>query len=292
LSKLKKQPKAKVGRHAFSLAKHGDAQVCILGMTQTGKSTLLSMLTNAKPKISDVPYTTKKPEIGVMEWEGTKIQIVELPSTFQNIHMNVAQTCDGIIVVYRNEKDLNKIREVLVEFKIDVPFFEINISSHEEIDEGGHIKKISSFGETSEDGYIKNLCVPDKINESVHIKKISASGEEHESSHIKNISASGEENMRDEEHPALILLKEKIWRMLSLVRVYTKEPGKKAEKRALVLNEGDIILDAAKQVHKDFIRFFSFARVWGDSAKYPGQMFGLGHVLKDGDIVEFHMKKK
>ncbi|MFQ6010292.1 MAG: GTPase, partial [Candidatus Aenigmatarchaeota archaeon] len=62
LSKLRKMKAPKVARHAFSLPKEGDAQVCIIGLTQSGKSTLLASLTNAKPKIAPRPYTTTKPK--------------------------------------------------------------------------------------------------------------------------------------------------------------------------------------------------------------------------------------
>lgn len=217
--KKEKETRKTKGRGGFSLTKIGDAQVCILGMTQTGKSTLISKLTNAMPKISDIPYTTKRPEVGMIEWMGVKIQLVEIPSTFENIYMSIAQNCDGIIIVARNEYELPDIRKAIEQFKIKIPFIEV-------------------LGEYDDE-----------------------------------------------------MLKEKIWNMLDLIRIYTKEPGKKPETKALVLKKDQTVKDAARKVHKDFIKFFSFARVWGKSSKYGGQSFGLGHILKDGDIVEFHLKK-
>ena len=84
-------------------------------------------------------------------------------------------------------------------------------------------------------------------------------------------------------------IKEKIWKILGLIRVYTKEPGKKPESKPLVLKEGATILAAAKNLHKDFLKYFNFARVWGKSTKYGGQTFGLDHKLKDKDVIEFHL---
>ena len=46
----------------------------------------------------------------------------------------------------------------------------------------------------------------------------------------------------------------------------------------------------AAHVHKDFIRKFRFARIWGKSAKFDGQQVGIEHKLKDDDIVELHLK--
>ena len=46
---------------------------------------------------------------------------------------------------------------------------------------------------------------------------------------------------------------------------------------------------AKKKQILDFIKKFKFARIWGDSAKFPGQKQSLKHVLVDKDVVELHM---
>jgi ribosome-interacting GTPase 1 len=85
-------------------------------------------------------------------------------------------------------------------------------------------------------------------------------------------------------------LKEKIWKALGLIRIYTKTPGKKKEKKPITLKKDSIIKDVAKTVHKDFLKNFKFARMFGPSAKFPGEKVGLEHELKDGDTVELHMR--
>ena len=45
----------------------------------------------------------------------------------------------------------------------------------------------------------------------------------------------------------------------------------------------------AEQVHKDFIKRFKYARIWGTSVKHPGSQVGIDHRLHDEDIVELHM---
>ncbi|MBI3413160.1 MAG: TGS domain-containing protein [Candidatus Aenigmarchaeota archaeon] len=82
-------------------------------------------------------------------------------------------------------------------------------------------------------------------------------------------------------------LKRMIWHRLGLVRVYTKIVGKKAESKPMTLPKRSTVRDVAMDVHKDFLKNFKFARVWG-SAKFPGAQVGLGHVVKDKDIIEIH----
>ena len=81
-----------------------------------------------------------------------------------------------------------------------------------------------------------------------------------------------------------------IWKSLNIIKVYTKEPGKKPTFPPIALKKGSAIKDMAQRVHKDFLKKFNYARVWGKSAKFPGQTCGLNHHLEDGDIVELHMK--
>jgi len=125
LAKLKQQKKAKASRKSLMIPKEGDAQVCILGLTQSGKSTLLSKLTNARPKISDHPFTTTKPKIGTFDFEGVKIQLIEVPSSFKPVFMSIVQSSDGMVLIYRSEDELKELKNVLSSSRIKKPFVEI-----------------------------------------------------------------------------------------------------------------------------------------------------------------------
>ena len=79
-----------------------------------------------------------------------------------------------------------------------------------------------------------------------------------------------------------------LFEKLGIIRIYTKEPnGEKAE-QPLVLRKGATVLDVARSVHSRLVKNFKYAKIWGPSAKYPGERTGLDHVVEDGDIVEIH----
>lgn len=86
------------------------------------------------------------------------------------------------------------------------------------------------------------------------------------------------------------LLKDSIFEALSLYRIYLKEIGKKADDEPLIMKHKPTIQDVCIKIHKDFIAKFRFAKVWGKSAKFPGQKFALKHELADSDILEIHLR--
>ncbi len=82
-------------------------------------------------------------------------------------------------------------------------------------------------------------------------------------------------------------LKKKIFESMVVIRIYMKEPGKKVSNIPAVLPVGSTLKDAAESIFHGFSNRVREARVTGPSAKFANQKVGLGHVLRDKDIVEF-----
>lgn len=104
----KKHKKAGVGGPKIFVEKEGDAQIVILGPTNVGRSSLLSLLTNSKVEISNYPYTTKEPTPGMFNYKDLQFQMVETPALMKGSAgggawglqtLTSARNADGLILM-------------------------------------------------------------------------------------------------------------------------------------------------------------------------------------------------
>jgi len=110
----KKRRKAGRGGPKFFIEKEGAAQIALIGLTNVGKSSLLSAVTNAKVEISPNPYTTKEPIPGIMAYQDIQFQIVEAPALMQGSAdgrawglqtLALARNADGLILMADLSRD-------------------------------------------------------------------------------------------------------------------------------------------------------------------------------------------
>jgi len=124
------------------------ADIGIVGMPNAGKSSLLSVLTKAKPKIADYPFTTLNPNLGVTSYSDKEVTIADIPGLIEGAHEGIGlgdkflrhiERCKSLIhliditnedilenyLKIRNElskysKNLLKKKEIIVFNKIDI----------------------------------------------------------------------------------------------------------------------------------------------------------------------------
>tara|TARA_B100000029_G_scaffold238791_1_gene235913 strand:- start:2010 stop:2993 length:984 start_codon:yes stop_codon:yes gene_type:complete len=65
------------------------ADIGIIGMPNSGKSSLLSVLTSAKPKIANYPFTTINPNLGVASYNNKEITLADIPGLIEGAHEGI-----------------------------------------------------------------------------------------------------------------------------------------------------------------------------------------------------------
>ena len=245
--KLEKEKKTKKSSSKQGIKKE-DLQAVIIGKTHVGKSSFLSLLTNAKPEIGDYDFVTKLPIVGIMDYNGVKIQLIEIPAVGSDYYdKGLVNSTDTILIMIEN---LEQIKEI------------------EKIIERAPGKKIFVFSKID----LLSENEKRKINATLSSRKYN----------FCLISNQTQEGINE--------LKEKLFQSFGKIRIYTKEPGKEKSPNPIVLSPESNVKEVAEKILKGFSNKVKETRIWGPSSKYPGQIVGLQHKLKDLDVVEFRTR--
>ncbi len=84
---------------------------------------------------------------------------------------------------------------------------------------------------------------------------------------------------------SLVRFRAELWELTGLMRVFVRRPGDQ-ESEPLALRPPASIEDVARAIHQELGEECTGARVWGDSAQFPGQRVGRSHTVADDDTIE------
>lgn len=94
--------------------KKEEMQAVIIGFPNSGKSTLLSLLTNVKPKIEAYQFTTKAPIVGIMKYSGIGVQIIEIPSINSEYYdKGIVNTADVVLILINSIEQIKEVEDTI-----------------------------------------------------------------------------------------------------------------------------------------------------------------------------------
>ena len=111
--KIAKEKKSRKGSFKSGIKKE-DMQAVIIGKTKSGKSSLLSLLTNAKPEIADYEFTTKFPVVGIMDYNAIGIQLIEVPAIESEYYdRGIVNSADTILILITELSQIQELEKVV-----------------------------------------------------------------------------------------------------------------------------------------------------------------------------------
>jgi len=274
LSKLRQEPsRKKPGKGpSHRIPREGAGQITLVGAPNSGKSSLVTALTHARPEVAPYAMTTLKATPGMMTFEDVAFQLVDLPPLCHE-HVepwvyDIIRASDLVWIVISSRAPLRGLEVVEDLLSTKAIGLYASGSPQPESPRPGWTYKPAILVVTGMDlpGAQDDLNALSELMElpwpQVEVSAIT-------------------ENEMDTLGPVC-------YKALDIIRIYSKEPRKEPDMtRPFTLPRGSTVEDLAKAIHKEIAQGIKFARVWGTST-FDGQSVHEHHVLEDGDVVEVH----
>jgi len=245
--KLKAENAKKAKKSGKKGIKKGEMQAILLGLTNSGKSSILKAITNAHPKIASYGFTTNYPLQGTLNFKGCTIQIIDMPPiASENFDKSLVNSADTILIV------IEKLHEIKT---IENSFKKLNEKA----------KIIIIFNKIDQ----HNAETRRKITATLKTKKYN----------FILVSTKTDEGIDE--------LKEKVLDSFNVIRVYTRQPGTRQDSVPVIMAPNSSLKQVAEKVLHGFSKKVKYAKITGPSSKFLGQKVGLRHRVKDRDVVEF-----
>jgi len=310
----------------FDVMKSGDARVARIGFPSVGKSSLLSTITETQSEMAAYEFTTLTCIPGVLNYNDAKVQILDLPGIIEGAAkgkgrgrqvIGVARTADLILMMVDAEKadiQIKKLTNELESVGIRLNKKPADITFRKKKTGGITFNSTCELTHMSEALARRILQEYRTFNVDILFREDATVDEfidivEENRKYIRCLYCVNKiDNVTLDQVDRLARLpdalvcsikagynvdelKSKIWEYLELVRIYTKPRGKRPDLRdPLIMRKGSTIEHVCHGIHRDMVKRFKYALVWGTSAKHQPQRVGIQHQMQDEDVVQIMTK--
>ncbi len=266
--------------HAAALRREGAAQISLVGPPNSGKSTLHAVLTGSHSEAGPFPFTTQSAIPGMLRYQDIAFQLVDLPPVAAE-HLapellGMLQGGDAAWLVVdladpATPEQVLAVRDELARRKIVLDERWPGLGAAPPGDDDVFRVRLPTLLVANKSDLDPEPDEAKVLEELLGLRFPALSVSAKTGSGLGELA------------PFLV-------RALGIVRVYTKLPGKAADRsRPFTLRAGDRVLDVARLVHADVAASLKYARVWG-SGEFDGQQVGPEHRVADGDVLELHAR--
>ncbi|GAA5952857.1 hypothetical protein JCM8115_002368 [Rhodotorula mucilaginosa] len=313
----------------FDVAKAGFGRAVLIGFPSVGKSTLLSKVTSTESAAAAYAFTTLVAVPGVLEIEGAKIQLLDLPGIIEGAASGrgrgrqvvaVAKTADLVCImldVTKGDEQRQQLEHELEEIGIRLNRQPPDVVFKQKTAGGITINCTVPLTKTDE-RTVRGILQAYKIhNADVMIREDITSDDLIDTilgnrkyvpclyvyNKIDSISLEEVDRLAREPHTVVIsceldlnleVLKKRIWQKMGFNRIYTKKRGAEPDLMdPLIIKKTEATMEAVcDSIHRGIKHKFKYAVVWGKSSKFnpQGQRVGLTHKVAQDDVVSIVTK--
>lgn len=312
----------------FDVQKTGDARIGFIGFPSVGKSTLLNKMTGTFSEVAAYEFTTLTCVPGVVEYRGAKLQMLDLPGIIEGAKdgkgrgrqvIAVARTCSLILIVLDIAKPLQ--HKLIIERELDGFGIRLNKKPPNIVikkkDRGGtnisstcpltHLDQetiktiLAEYRINNADVMFKGDYTADELIDAIEGNRVYIPAV-YVLNKIDQISIEELDIVARIPHNCPISahhnwnldgLLECIWDHLNFVRLYTKPRGQVPDYNAPVIlkkTPQPTVETFCNRIHRQMMKKFKYAWVWGTSVKHQPQRVGKDHLLDDEDVLQIVKK--
>ncbi len=311
-------------RQGMFIEKEGAGQVVLVGPPNSGKSSIVARLTNARVVVSPIPYSTQAPVPGMARYIDFRLQLVDTPPLLNpdgSVNSRVvalARNADVVgVVIGLDSPDptsdltlsLRALEERGVAYSLAKGFARverrreggITLIAHgqpkftepelRELLAGYRVYHalVETFGPATLDD-VEAALLSARLYKPTFVIFNKADVPSSES-----IARSAASSIPSDVPWVLVSAQTGVglegllataFRMRRVKRIYTKKPNSPPSTEPLIVDIDATVRDIAERISPDLAKNMRYARVWGKGVRYGGQRVGPDYVPQDGDVVE------